>query len=123
MNTLFIPTESDFRRWIDQVIKKHIEKIPPQRTNPSPNEEPLLTRNEIAGIFRISLVTLHDWMKRGLPCHKQRGRVYFLRSEAVAYIRQKGGSKATGYILREQECTSPFGYKLLNKASQEEPKT
>ena len=45
-------------------------------------------RKEIAGIFRISLVTLHDWMKRGLPSHKQRGRVYFLRSEVIAYVKQ-----------------------------------
>jgi phage terminase Nu1 subunit (DNA packaging protein) len=51
-------------------------------------EEPLLTRKEIAGIFRISLVTLHDWMKRGMPSHKQRGRVYFLRSEVMGYLKQ-----------------------------------
>ena len=26
-------------------------------------------------------------MKRGLPCHKQRGRVYFMRSEVLDYIK------------------------------------
>ena len=51
-------------------------------------EEPLLNRKEIAMLLRISLVTLTDWMKRGLPCHKQRGRVYFMRSEVMEYIKQ-----------------------------------
>ena len=37
----------------------------------------------------ISLVTLTDWMKRGLPFHRQRGRVYFIRSEVVEYIKTK----------------------------------
>ncbi|WP_406603628.1 helix-turn-helix domain-containing protein [Niabella agricola] len=40
-------------------------------------------------MFRISLVTLHDWMKRGLPFHKQGGRVYFIRSEVLEYVKQK----------------------------------
>lgn len=120
MDTLFIPSENDFRRWISEAIKEHIDKIPPQRTGISQDEEPLLSRKEIAGIFRISLVTLHDWMNRGLPCHKQRGRVYFLRSEVVAHIRKKGGSKAVQYVTREKEATSPFGHKILRNKGQKE---
>lgn len=90
MDTLFIPNENDFRRWIREAVKECLENTPVKSGLPSdqPQEEPLLTRKEIAGIFRISLVTLHDWMKRGLPCHKQRGRVYFLRSEVMAYVKQ-----------------------------------
>ncbi|WPV66518.1 helix-turn-helix domain-containing protein [Chitinophaga sp. LS1] len=86
MDTLFIPNENDFRRWIKEALKECLVNTPPA----NPEEEPLLTRKEIAGLFRISLVTLHDWMKRGLPSHKQRGRVYFLRSEVLTYIKQKG---------------------------------
>jgi hypothetical protein len=26
-------------------------------------------------------------MNRGLPCHKQRGRVYFIRSEVIDYVK------------------------------------
>jgi hypothetical protein len=91
MDTILIPTENDFRRWIKEALKEYFENTPiiPQRPA-SEFDEPLLTRKEIAGMFRISLVTLHDWMKRGLPSHKQRGRVYFLRSEVVAYLKQKG---------------------------------
>lgn len=29
-----------------------------------------------------------DWVKRDLPCHKQRGKVFFLYSEVLDYIRK-----------------------------------
>ena len=86
MDTLFIPNENDFRRWIREAVKESLENTLVKSAPPDqPAEEPLLTRKEIAGIFRISLVTLHDWMKRGLPSHKQRGRVYLspLRSDGI----------------------------------------
>lgn len=90
MDRLFIPNEDDFRRWIKEAVKECLENTPMKNAaSDNPDEEPLLTRKEIAGIFRISLVTLHDWMKRGLPSHKQRGRVYFLRSEVMDYVRRK----------------------------------
>lgn len=91
MDTLFIPNENDFRRWIRDAMKECLETMPIKTVAPEPNpdEEPLITRKEVAYIFRISLVTLHEWMKQGLPSHKQGGRVYFLRSEVMAYIKQK----------------------------------
>ena len=89
MDTLLIPNENDFRRWIREAVKECVENTPFKSAPPEqPQEEPLLTRKEIAGIFRISLVTLHDWMKRGLPSHKQRGRVYFLRSEVIDHVKK-----------------------------------
>jgi hypothetical protein len=90
MDTLFIPNENDFRQWIREAVKECLENPSVKnslQTDPN-GEEVLLTRKEIAAIFRISLVTLHDWMKRGLPFHKQRGRVYFLRSEVMDYVKQ-----------------------------------
>lgn len=89
MDTLFIPNENDFRRWIREAVKECLENVPVKGSQPDqPSEEPLLNRKEVAGIFRISLVTLHDWMNKGLPCHKQRGRVYFIRSEVLEYVKQ-----------------------------------
>jgi len=89
MDTLLIPNENDFRRWIREAVKECVENTPVKSAQPDqPQEEPLLTRKEIASIFRISLVTLHDWMKRGLPSHKQRGRVYFLRSEVIDHVKK-----------------------------------
>jgi hypothetical protein len=89
MDTLFIPNENDFRKWIKDAVKECLENTPVKSAQPDlSQEETLLTRKEIAGIFRISLVTLHDWMNRGLPCHKQRGRVYFIRSEVMDYVKR-----------------------------------
>jgi phage terminase Nu1 subunit (DNA packaging protein) len=58
-------------------------------------EEPLLTRKAVAGIFGISLVTLHDWINRGLPCIKQGGRAYFLRSEVMDYVKGNRRNRST----------------------------
>jgi len=90
MDSLFIPNENDFRRWIREEVLECLQKptIKNGLSPDQPQEEPLLSRKEIAGIFRISLVTLHDWMKRGLPSHKQRGRVYFLRTEVMDYVKR-----------------------------------
>ena len=89
MDTLYIPNENDFRRWIKEAIQESLEKTSAKNPSvPPTGEEPLLSRKEVAAIFRISLVTLHDWMNRGLPCHKQRGRVYFIRSEVMDYVKQ-----------------------------------
>lgn len=91
MVTLFIPTEADFRKWVKEAVKECLELMPIKAPSPSnhPDQEPLLTRKEIAHIFDVSLVTLHTWKKKGLPSYKQEGRVFFLRSEVMAYIKQK----------------------------------
>ncbi|MBN9386299.1 MAG: helix-turn-helix domain-containing protein [Chitinophagaceae bacterium] len=89
MDTLFIPNENDFKRWVKEAVQEALDKAATKNlSTPPTEEEPLLSRKEIAAIFRISLVTLHDWMNRGLPCHKQRGRVYFIRSEVMEYVKQ-----------------------------------
>lgn len=94
MDCIFIPTEADFRRWIREAVQECLEKgdLKPLLP-PAPDEERLLNRKEIAGLLQISLVTLHDWMNRGLPCLKQRGRVYFVRSDVMAYVKQKHRSR------------------------------
>lgn len=89
METFYIPTESDFRKWMKEAIKEYFDNHPPRAEALEGKEEPLLSRKEMAGKLRISLVTLTDWVKRGLPCHKQRGRVYFIASEVLHYIREK----------------------------------
>jgi excisionase family DNA binding protein len=43
-------------------------------------------RKEVAGYLKISLVTLHDWMNKGLPHIRHGGRVLFLKSEVLAYV-------------------------------------
>jgi len=87
METLFIPNEKDFKRWIKEAMEESLKNSTAVMSN-NQSEDNLLNRIEIAEFLRISLVTLTDWMKRGLPSHKQRGRVYFVKSEVLEYIRE-----------------------------------
>ena len=48
---------SHMRQLIREEIRLELKK------NSPPGDEPLLTRQEIAAFLKISLVTLHDWMK------------------------------------------------------------
>lgn len=50
-------------------------------------DKPLLNRQEAAALLRISTVTLIDWTKRGLPHYRQRGRIYYTRSEIIEYLK------------------------------------
>lgn len=46
------------------------------------SQEELLTRKEVAEMLKISLGTLHNWVKKGvLKSYGIRNRVYFKRSE------------------------------------------
>lgn len=87
MDALFIPNENDFRKWVKEAVKECMDISTNKAAPNSENEEPLLSRKEIASFLGISLVTLTDWMKRGLPFHKLNGRVYFQRSEVLKYLK------------------------------------
>jgi Helix-turn-helix domain len=101
METLFIPNENDFKRWVKEAIQEFFQDGKPQNVQNNSGEEELLNRKEIAKFLRVSLVTLTDWIKRGLPCHKQRGRVYFDKFEVVNYIKEnKMGQRKFGARLR-----------------------
>lgn len=54
-----------------------------------------ITRRELAGVFKISLPTIHDWTKKGLlQAYKVGNRVYYKRSEAESAMVKKGGCYA-----------------------------
>lgn len=88
MNTLFIPTENDFKKWIKEAIRECFNDSLRNGAMKENRADRLLNRKEVARVLRISLVTLTDWMKRGLPFHKQRGRVYFIEAEVLDYIKR-----------------------------------
>jgi predicted DNA-binding transcriptional regulator AlpA len=54
-----------------------------------PQEERLLSKQELAAELGVSLVTLTDWMKKGLPFLRLHKRVYFKRSEVLEIMKQK----------------------------------
>jgi hypothetical protein len=87
MDTLFIPTENDFRQWIREVVKESLDNSTTKKPPADEKDSQLLSRKEIAGYLDISLVTLTDWMKRGRPFHKINGRVYFQRSAVLEYVK------------------------------------
>ena len=88
MDTLFIPTENDFKSWIREAVKESLSVSEAQNEKLSSlAQEPLISRKEVGRFLGISLVTLHDWMKKGLPHHKVNGRVYFQRSEVLEYVK------------------------------------
>ena len=88
METLFIPNENDFKKWIKEAVKECLHDSLKNGKMHEEKVDDLLNRKEIANFLRISLVTLTDWIKRGLPSHKQRGRVYFMKSEVLDYIKE-----------------------------------
>jgi predicted DNA-binding transcriptional regulator AlpA len=89
METVFIATEHEFKKWVKEAVQEYLQEHLQQPRSKTEDEDHLLNRREIAKFLRISLVTLTDWMKRGLPSHHQRGRVYFDKKEVLDYIKEK----------------------------------
>jgi hypothetical protein len=51
-------------------------------------EERLLSKQELGAELGVSLVTLTDWMKKGLPFLRLHKRVYFKKSEVLKIMQQ-----------------------------------
>ena len=54
-----------------------------------PQDERLLSKQELAEELGVSLVTLTDWMKKGLPFLRLHKRVYFKKSQVLEIMQQK----------------------------------
>lgn len=93
METFVIPTEADIRKWVKEAVKESLENAKPKEVLVTNIHEPLLDTKTIAEKLGISLVTLRQWRKLGLPAHKQNRRVYFLYSEVIGYIAQRTPKK------------------------------
>ena len=60
------------------------------RTGEYPQQdERLLSKQELAEDLGVSLVTLTDWMKKGLPFLRLHKRVYFKKSQVLEIMQQK----------------------------------
>jgi hypothetical protein len=53
-----------------------------------PDSKKLLSKQELAAELGVSLVTLTDWMKKGLPYLRLHKRVYFKKSEVLGAMQQ-----------------------------------
>ncbi|WP_295795897.1 DNA-binding protein [Mucilaginibacter sp.] len=67
-------------------LQEHFKKrdSPPQQIN-----ERLLSKKELSDELGVSLVTVTDWMKKGLPFLRLHKRVYFKMSEVLKIMQQK----------------------------------
>jgi predicted DNA-binding transcriptional regulator AlpA len=65
-------------------LQEHFKKGDSQQ----PAEERLLSKQELSAELGVSLVTLTDWMKKGLPFLRLHKRVYFKRSEVLKIMQQ-----------------------------------
>ena len=68
--------------------------IQPTSTATKP-ETVYITRRQVADFFKITLVTVHDWTKKGiLTAYKIANRVYYKRVEVEQALTKKGGTYA-----------------------------
>lgn len=64
---------------------KKIEKSDKPTKTTTYQQSEIMTRNDVAALFKISLVTVHQWIQTGvLRAHRLGTRVYFKRSEIDA---------------------------------------
>jgi hypothetical protein len=71
---------------IQDVVRKEIRQAlrdSKQDSHPKEDNDRLLTKKEMAEELNVSLVTLTEWMKQGLPFLRLNKRVYFKRDEVI----------------------------------------
>ena len=75
-------------RCIRQAVRAELQEHFRTGGSQPPQEERLLSKQELAAELGVSLVTLTDWMKKGLPFLRLHKRVYFKKSKVLATMRQ-----------------------------------
>lgn len=72
---------------IKDAVREEIKTVLKQfHPEPKKEEDKLLTKKEMAAELDISLVTLTDWMKKGLPYLRLNKRIYFRREEVLNHM-------------------------------------
>lgn len=72
------------RKAVRVELQEHFKAVDSQ----PPDSEKLLSKQELAAELGVSLVTLTDWMKKGLPYLRLHKRVYFKKSEVLGAMQQ-----------------------------------
>ena len=102
--TLQIPLESlvtpeDFRAALENSLLQAINRSLPQITKnlQIPLDEILLTKKDVAQLFRVSQKTISEWMKDGKITYSRiGGRVYFKKSLIVNQMPDIRNKKTQG---------------------------
>ena len=74
---------------IREAVRAELQEHFRADSTPSPQDERLLSKQELAAELGVSLVTLTDWMKKGLPFLRLHKRVYFKKSEVLKIMTTK----------------------------------
>jgi hypothetical protein len=73
---------------VDTAVKNALKDLPVSKESDKSDDPILLSRQETAELFKISLVTLHEWTNTGiLKSYKISGRVYYKKHEVLATVR------------------------------------
>jgi hypothetical protein len=78
---------------VNSAFTKFFDEV--NQLKPFPHQKEIMTRQDVADFFSVSLVTIHDWNKNGiLKPYKLGGRIYYHYSEILetlySSIRTKG---------------------------------
>ena len=77
-------TTDELSELINQSISDQLAELKREICLALKEEDEFITRKDAAEFFQISIVCLHDWMKKGIVKHYKMGnRTYFKRSELV----------------------------------------
>lgn len=71
-------------RCIKEAVRSELQTVLMEKkllNSEQQKEEKLLTKKEMAEELDISLVTLTDWMKKGLPYQRLHSRIYFRKDD------------------------------------------
>jgi len=86
MNTIQLHqiTPEELAHILKEGIKPEIQELIKQQLEVIPKGKEILSRQETADLFGISLVCLHDWMKKGIvKPYKKGNRTYFIYAELM----------------------------------------
>lgn len=69
-------------------LKDLLSEISKSQHPLQPSTDELIKRSDIAKMFDVSIVTVHQWMRKGVLAHyKMNGRTYFKKSEVLDAMR------------------------------------
>ncbi|MEI9955110.1 MAG: helix-turn-helix domain-containing protein [Ferruginibacter sp.] len=89
METILIPGEQEIKQWVAEALQDYFSSNGEFKKLIHQHPEPFLNPRQLAAILKISVNTLQNWRKRGLPFHKEKRRVLFIRSEVDEYVKSR----------------------------------
>lgn len=60
MEALYIPIESDLKRWVKEAVQEYFQNTIPERAGIKTSEDDLISRKDVAKLLQVSLLALTD---------------------------------------------------------------